>query len=107
MAAHVVVGNEVLREYAGRYNSNVSIIPTTIDVEKYKPACRYDMTESPPVLGWSGSYSTIQYLEPLKPAFEKLAKKHPFSLEIICRRHHVPVRQGAGALQEVGSRQRG
>lgn len=105
LATHVVVGNEVLREYAARYNSNVTIIPTTIDIEKYRPACRYKFDDAP-VIGWSGSYSTIQYLEVMKPAFAKLAERHPFRLEIIgattFQFDKVPVRsQNWSAATEV------
>ena len=83
LSSHVVVGNEILRDYAARHNSHVSIVPTTIDTEKYRPSCRYDWNGSLPVLGWSGSYSSVQYLEIVRPALEKLARRRPFRLEII------------------------
>src|SRR5207253_8923746 len=35
LAAAVVVGNEFLADYASRYNPNVHIIPSTVDIERY------------------------------------------------------------------------
>ena len=82
IASQVIVGNEVLRQYAAQRNPNVTVVPTTIDTEKYQPS--YD--DSPDrelVIGWSGSYSSVQYLDILKPAFARLAKTHRFRIEVI------------------------
>lgn len=81
IARHVIVGNEVLRAYAAPRNPNVTIVPTTIETEKYTVA-----DAEPPgelVIGWSGSYSSVQYLDLLKPAFAELARRHRFRVEVI------------------------
>lgn len=83
LASHVIVGNEVLAEYARRRNPNVTIVPTTIDTDKYRPACRYEFGDDVPVIGWSGSYSSVQYLDAVKPAFARLAEKYKFHIEVI------------------------
>lgn len=82
MAAHVIVGNEVLRDYAVERNRNVTIVPTTIDTDKYTPSCEYE-PDGELVIGWSGSYSSVQYLDALKPVFSQLRKQHRFRVEVI------------------------
>src|SRR5215208_736842 len=57
MSAHVMAGNPYLAEYARQVNPNVTIIPTTIDTEKYKVIER-SVEPKTPVIGWTGSFST-------------------------------------------------
>jgi len=82
MAAHVMVGNPYLAEYARQVNDQVTIIPTTIDTDKYKPLARSSSNDIP-VIGWTGSYSTVQHLDTLRSALEKLAKTQRFRLHVI------------------------
>jgi hypothetical protein len=65
-AGHVTVGNRFLETYARRYNSNVTIVPTTIDTDRFKPVEKTEKTDAIPVLGWTGSYSTLQHLATIK-----------------------------------------
>jgi glycosyltransferase involved in cell wall biosynthesis len=81
IASHVIVGNEYLRDYAAPRNRNVTIVPTTIDTDKYTVA--NEEPDGELVIGWSGSYSSVQYLELIKPAFAELARRRRFRLEII------------------------
>jgi glycosyltransferase involved in cell wall biosynthesis len=81
IASHVIVGNQVLHDYAAPRNTKVTIVPTTIDTDKYTVADTEPAGE--PVIGWSGSYSSVQYLDMLKPAFAELAKRHRFRVEVI------------------------
>jgi len=82
LSSHVMAGNPYLAEYARQVNSNVTIIPTTIDTDKYRPENK--KAESPaPVIGWSGSFSTVQHLDTLRAALQRLAKKERFRLRII------------------------
>jgi len=81
IAAHVMAGNPYLAEYARQVNDNVTVIPTTIDTHKYKPLPKVD--SAVPVIGWTGSYSTVQHLDTLRGALQKLAKHQPFQLRVI------------------------
>ena len=81
MAAHVMVGNPYLAEYARQVNDHVTVIPTTIDTSKYQPLPRRE--SDVPVIGWTGSYSTVQHLDTLRGALQKLAKLHRFRLRVI------------------------
>ncbi|MBK9316901.1 MAG: glycosyltransferase family 4 protein [Acidobacteria bacterium] len=87
LSAHVMAGNSYLADYARRYNPNVTIIPTTIDTEKYLP-----LTNTPlktgnrkleTVIGWSGSFSTVQHLDTLRGALLRLGQSEKFGMRVI------------------------
>jgi glycosyltransferase involved in cell wall biosynthesis len=81
IASHVMVGNPYLADYARQVNNRVTIVPTTIDTDKYEAPAK---TESrPPVIGWTGSHSTVQHLDTLRGALRKLAALEPFRLRVI------------------------
>ena len=82
LAAHVMAGNPYLASYARRVNENVTIIPTTIDTEKYKPLS-HDRKSGPIVIGWTGSHSTVQHLDTLRETLTKLARQTTFKLRVI------------------------
>src|SRR6266404_4385707 len=58
---HIVAGNKTLAEHALQFNSQVTIVPTVVDLEKY-------IYQAPRVssevltIGWVGSRSTSPYL---------------------------------------------
>ena len=82
LAAHVMAGNEFLADYARPNNKNVTIIPTTIDTDKYRFV---EFDDEPKVLtiGWSGSFSTIQHLDTIRDVLQELAKTEQFRLRVI------------------------
>jgi glycosyltransferase involved in cell wall biosynthesis len=82
-ARHVMVGNAHLESYARRHSRRVSIVPTSIDTKLYVPLRRGPSVADVPVIGWSGSYSTVQYLELVRPALERLARRRRFLLRVV------------------------
>jgi glycosyltransferase involved in cell wall biosynthesis len=60
-AGLVIAGNQYLADYALQFNSNVVIIPTTIDTRIYYPVSKGEPETL--CIGWSGSFSTIQHFE--------------------------------------------
>jgi glycosyltransferase involved in cell wall biosynthesis len=83
LASHVMAGNSFLAEFAGQVNKNVTVVPTTIDIDKYQHI--YPIKEPPqvPTIVWSGSRSTLTNLFILRPALQKLASDEKFKLRII------------------------
>jgi glycosyltransferase involved in cell wall biosynthesis len=80
-AAHVMAGNEYLAAWARHYNANVTVIPTTVDTDRYTPR---DRPDNPiPVIGWIGSPTTAVYLRQIRDVFVRLAETHSFRLRII------------------------
>ena len=82
-ARQVMVGNPHLREYAIQFNTEVTVVPSTIDTARYRPELRRHSSDGVPVIGWTGSYSTFQHLEKTFPALAKLAKRHRFRLVVV------------------------
>ena len=82
IASHVMAGNPYLADYARQVNDRVTVVPTTIDTEKYRVPPR-EQSSGPPVIGWTGSYSTVQHLDTLRGALKKLATKDSFRLRVI------------------------
>lgn len=82
MASHVIVGNSYLADYALKFNKNVTIVPSTVDTDSYTIE-EGQGSSGTPVIAWTGSYSTIQYLDTLKTVFRRLAKFQDFKLRVI------------------------
>lgn len=75
MADMVLAGNAYLADYARRINSNVSIVPTTIDTDYYVRDTT--VTRGPGVcIGWTGSLTTIQHFERILPVFRRLKERY-------------------------------
>ena len=82
LSSHVMVGNPYLADYARQVNQNVTVIPTTIDTEKY-PLLDAGKNAGTPVIGWTGSFSTAQHLDTLRHTLQKLAAIESFRLRVI------------------------
>ncbi len=80
-ANHVTVGNEVLAAFAREHARRVTVVPSTIDTDFYqvRPRARNRV----PVIGWTGSETTVPYLTALAPALRRLRGKRDFELRVI------------------------
>lgn len=83
LSAHVMAGNPYLADYARQYNENVTIVPTTIDTDKYLFERLSQTDPKPLTIGWSGSFSTVQHLDTVREALQELAKRQTFRLRVI------------------------
>jgi glycosyltransferase involved in cell wall biosynthesis len=81
LATHVMAGNPYLAEYAAKVNSKTTVVPTTIELEKYSLASRNGAAV--PVIGWSGSFSTVAYLDAVRNTLQALARTQKFQLRVI------------------------
>jgi len=77
----VVCGNQTIAEYVSSKGARVEIIPTVVDLKRFRPNRSRDA--SMPVLGWVGSHSTFPFLESILPALTELAKSYSFKLKIV------------------------
>lgn len=82
LSAHVMSGNQYLADYSLRFNENVTVIPTTIDTEKYQ-IHEKSVHREPLTIGWSGSYSTVQHLDTIRGVLQELAMTEKFKLRVI------------------------
>jgi glycosyltransferase involved in cell wall biosynthesis len=82
MAAAVSVGSEHLADFARRYNSNVTVVPSTVSLREYRHVKRHEPV-SIPVIGWTGSHSSLQYLRLVEGPLQSLARRRPFRFRVI------------------------
>ncbi|OGP79280.1 MAG: hypothetical protein A2V86_08605 [Deltaproteobacteria bacterium RBG_16_49_23] len=80
----VIAGNQFLKSKVLTYNSNVVIIPTSIDLSQYTLKNNFYHSE-PITIGWLGSRSSLRFLENLIPIFEKIFNQQTnFQVKIVC-----------------------
>lgn len=80
----VSVCNHFLADYAGQYQSDVVLIPTTIDtVHLHNPALYTKQKGNLPIIGWTGSHSTLNQLDPIWEALAELHDHVPFKFHLI------------------------
>ena len=78
----VSCGNPYLQDFAGRLNKNAVFNPTVIDTNYYQPG-KFSKKTSKFVIGWTGSHSTMQYLDFVVPLIKKLEKELDFEFHVI------------------------
>jgi glycosyltransferase involved in cell wall biosynthesis len=73
----VVAGNNYLADYFSRYCKTVYVVPTAIDLGRYK--LRANMTDEPPekfVIGWTGLACNYKYLRTIAPVLQRFIQEH-------------------------------
>lgn len=84
--AHTVVGgNRYLCDYASQYNKNVVCIPTVVDTERMHNQLK-EHREDSIIVGWTGSHSTLPFLDPIIPSLKELHDEYPFTLLVIANK---------------------
>ena len=81
LAHGVTVGNETLAAFARQHAARVTVIPSSIDTDRYRPPERAPNRR--PVVGWTGSLTTLRYLEELLPTLRRLRQTCDFELRVI------------------------
>lgn len=81
----VSAGNDFLRAYALKYNSSVVLVPTCVDTEVMYNKEKEKEKEIK-AIGWTGSHSTLPYLEIVRPVLQELSKTHQFRFIVICNK---------------------
>lgn len=81
----VSCGNAYLRDHAARFNDNAIVNPTTIDTEGLHNRVKRHGSGRP-VIGWTGSHSTIKYLDRVVPILSKLEQEFDFEFLVIADR---------------------
>lgn len=74
-SSHIIVGNNYLANYFSKYKKPISIIPTAVDVERFKP--RTHEINTCKILGWSGTWGGYIYFEKIQEAIMDCLQKNP------------------------------
>lgn len=81
-ADRITAGNAYLATYAKQFNENTQVIPTTIDTKNV-----HNLNGNPetnlPIIGWTGSHTTMRYLDSLIPVLDELAEEVSFKFRVI------------------------
>lgn len=78
----ITAGNTYLADYARKFNNNVIVLPTTIDTENHH-SIFCDQDKTPLTIGWTGTHTTMHYVDFLIPILQELEQKHSFVFKII------------------------
>ncbi|GAB3228037.1 hypothetical protein GCM10027346_12090 [Hymenobacter seoulensis] len=82
-AYKVSCGNDYLAAYARQFNSHVAVNPTTIDTVNLHNKVRNQLTDDRLVIGWTGTHSTLKYIEQVVPVLSKLEQEFDFEFRVI------------------------
>lgn len=81
--AHTVtVGNAYLKEFANKYSKNVIILPTVVNTETVHGKVQQQDCPNP-AIGWTGSFSTLPYLDMVLPVLRRLQENIDFTFYVI------------------------
>jgi glycosyltransferase involved in cell wall biosynthesis len=71
-------GNTYLADFARHYTPTIIINPTVVDTISVHNPSLYKISKRDDVItiGWTGTHSTLKYLEPLIPVMQKLEEKY-------------------------------
>ena len=78
----VVAGNDYLSEYAREYSQQVVKIPTTVDTEGQHNLLK-DQAGEKITIGWTGSHSTMKFLDEIVPVLKTLEQRFSFDFIVI------------------------
>jgi glycosyltransferase involved in cell wall biosynthesis len=81
----VVVGNSYLADYSRKYSPQVTVIPTSIDTARYRPAEKKGLGGRT-VVGWTGTSTSQTYLEMFAPVLQELVARRDVELRVISDR---------------------
>lgn len=86
LSHRTIVGNEYLASYARLFNQNISIIPSTVDFDKY--VSLQSPNSDSICIGWTGSFSTLKHFESVIEALEGIHQQ--FKEKVIFKVIGVP-----------------
>ena len=83
-ADHVITSSPFLNIDCKRITTSgfCTYVSSSVDTQRYQPRFNYS-NDKTVVIGWTGTYSSKEYLDQLKNVFIKLSKKVKFKLYII------------------------
>ncbi len=81
----VTAGSHYLQEFARKFNSNVTLLPSPVDMALFNPSVRRVNDGDSITSGWLGAGTKYQlrYLKILKEPLDVLAQKYDFRLKIV------------------------
>jgi glycosyltransferase involved in cell wall biosynthesis len=97
-ADRVIVGNDVLAEFAASFSDDVVVIPSCVRPNSYTVKSDFELHD-PPLIGWIGTYSGEQYLRGIGAALLQFNRRTGARLQVIGQRG-----TSLGAIESVVDR---
>lgn len=90
----VSAGNNYLADYARTHCEQVVLFPTVVDTAIHSsPGQKPKAKSQKPTIGWTGSHSTLFYLDSLLPVLQELEKTCDFNFLVIANQNpHLPLK---------------
>lgn len=76
IADYVIAGNSYLANFAATFNTNVKVIPTTIDTDYHKPLLLRNWNPDVVCIGWTGSLTTVKHFKMIEPVLKRIKEKY-------------------------------
>jgi glycosyltransferase involved in cell wall biosynthesis len=71
----VICGNQFIADWVSGHNSNVSVLPTAVDTDRFRP--RHNENRAGQIIiGWMGQSSGYRFLESVREAICHILEKH-------------------------------
>lgn len=81
----IIVGNSYLKSLTEPHHPHIWILPTSIDLTKYKVKDYNNPMKERITLGWIGGGKSLFFLKQLKPVLERIGKQYNnVELKIVC-----------------------
>ncbi|MCC2547901.1 glycosyltransferase family 4 protein [Hymenobacter sp. BT175] len=94
-AYKISCGNSYLRDYARQFNPRAIVNPTTIDTVHLHNQVKDQSTEQL-VIGWTGTHSTMKYLDQVVPVLAQLEQHYAFEFRVISNQDpQLPLRSAS------------
>lgn len=81
LSSHVVAGSNHLADYARKHNPRVTVVPTSIDTDKYLPVRRNENGKRI-VIGWTGSSTSQTHLEMFADVLRELTARRDIEIRV-------------------------
>jgi glycosyltransferase involved in cell wall biosynthesis len=81
MSAHVVAANSSIAAFAREHNPRVTIVPSSVDTDRYAPRPRRNGSGRA-VVGWTGSSTSQVYLELFAPVLREIVETMDVEIRI-------------------------
>jgi glycosyltransferase involved in cell wall biosynthesis len=83
LADLIVCGNPFIQEWAASRNPRTLLLPTCVEMARYKEKVWSSNPDRVTQIGWIGTTGNLQYLQVAAPALRHLAREYLFELVVI------------------------
>jgi glycosyltransferase involved in cell wall biosynthesis len=86
----VFAGNNFLADWCSQYCSNVQVVATAIDADRFRPAAKSAPSDGRFVIGWTGTSGNFRFLRDIQPALATFLGENPdTTFRVIADEHPV------------------